>query len=135
MGDDRRRVVIDLPTFPPSVNHLWRRSRNGRIHVSSAGRSFRSFVRVSCLRDGTPRLEGELTFEAAVFFPDHRRRDLDNILKALLDAFEHAGIYHDDSQIVDLRIRREGYETGGRVFVRISEMEERTDNAKRRNQA
>jgi crossover junction endodeoxyribonuclease RusA len=42
--------------------------------------------------------------EIAANQPDNRRRDLDNYLKAPLDALMSAGVYEDDSQIVDLRI-------------------------------
>lgn len=38
--------------------------------------------------------------------PDRRRRDLDNLLKALLDMLQHAEVYNDDYQVADLRIRR-----------------------------
>lgn len=45
-----------------------------------------------------------LTIDA--YPPDRRKRDLDNILKSLLDALQHAGIYSDDSQIDILKISR-----------------------------
>ena len=44
----------------------------------------------------------------AAYMPDLRRRDLDNMFKAPLDALGHAGVYADDSQIHDLRIYRAG---------------------------
>ena len=49
---------------------------------------------------------GNIAVEIEAFMPDRRKRDLDNILKALLDALTHAGVWADDSQIVDLRIRK-----------------------------
>jgi crossover junction endodeoxyribonuclease RusA len=50
------------------------------------------------------------------WLPDRRRRDLDNLLKAVQDALAHAGVYDDDSQIVDLRIRRAGID---RAYPRL----------------
>lgn len=38
--------------------------------------------------------------------PDKRKRDLDNYLKATLDAMTHAGVFVDDSQIDALSIER-----------------------------
>lgn len=41
-------------------------------------------------------------------FPDLRRRDLDNLLKAPLDALTASGMWDDDSQIHALAIRKAG---------------------------
>lgn len=46
--------------------------------------------------------------EVLAFMPDAKRRDLDNLLKAPLDAMQHAGIYLDDSQIRRLLIEHAG---------------------------
>ena len=56
-------------------------------------------------------VRGELRGEA--------RRDLDNLLKGLLDALTHAGLWLDDSQVADLRIRR-APTIGGMVKVRVT---------------
>jgi crossover junction endodeoxyribonuclease RusA len=60
-----------------------------------------------------------LRVEIEAWPPDKRKRDLDNILKSLLDALTYAGIWEDDSQIDDLRIYRATI--GGMVKVRIYE--------------
>jgi len=54
--------------------------------------------------------------------PDKRRRDLDNMLKAVLDALEHAKVYENDSQIDDLRITRLPPEKPGRIIVTVTEI-------------
>jgi crossover junction endodeoxyribonuclease RusA len=58
--------------------------------------------------------------------PDRRGRDVDNFHKAILDALEHAEVYHNDNQVRDLRIRWDVSETGqiittpgGRAVIRI----------------
>jgi crossover junction endodeoxyribonuclease RusA len=56
------------------------------------------------------------------FPPDRRRRDLDNIQKALLDSLEHAGVYADDNQIDLLIARRQARFDGGQVLVRLGDM-------------
>jgi crossover junction endodeoxyribonuclease RusA len=55
--------------------------------------------------------------------PDRRRRDLDNAMKALLDALGHGGVYEDDGQIDRLEIERGTVVPGGKVVVRITSME------------
>jgi crossover junction endodeoxyribonuclease RusA len=56
------------------------------------------------------------------FPPDRRRRDLDNLQKAVLDSLAHAGIYADDSQVDLLVVRRREPLAGGKVRVRVEHL-------------
>jgi crossover junction endodeoxyribonuclease RusA len=47
---------------------------------------------------------GKVVVTYAIVRPDNRRRDLDNLLKALNDALVKMHIIEDDSKIFDLRI-------------------------------
>lgn len=110
--------AIVLP-WPPSINHYWRRSKNGMMHISAEGVAFREAVHWQVLQQCPLKsLQGDLSVDIEAFMPDRRRRDLDNILKALLDAITHAGVWMDDSQIVDLRIRK-AKTIAGMVKVKI----------------
>ena len=108
---------FSLP-WPPSVNHYWRMFNN-RMLISRQGRTYRNDVVKILLGLGSPRLEHEIVMDLIAHFPDNRRRDLDNLLKGPLDAICHAGVYRDDSQIIDLRIRRGDLVSGGRIDVSI----------------
>jgi crossover junction endodeoxyribonuclease RusA len=55
--------------------------------------------------------------------PDRRRRDLDNVLKAILDGIQHAGIIEDDAQVESLSARWTVSEPPGFVVLRISDLE------------
>ena len=55
--------------------------------------------------------------------PDKRRRDLDNILKALLDSLVHAGVLIDDEIIDELHIIRLPPAAPGTVFITITPRE------------
>jgi crossover junction endodeoxyribonuclease RusA len=58
-----------------------------------------------------------------VFFPDRRVRDLDNLLKGVLDGLVAAGVMLDDSQIHDLRVVNSGeIVTGGKIVVSVWEI-------------
>jgi len=54
----------------------------------------------------------------AAYMPDKRRRDVDNICKAVLDALGAGGLYDDDSQVHDLHVFRAGYhKPSGKIIV------------------
>ncbi|GAB5406520.1 MAG: hypothetical protein Aurels2KO_47510 [Aureliella sp.] len=97
-------IRLRLP-FPPSVNHYWRHVGN-RVLISRAGREYRSTVKSLMQRDQIKPLDDELIVRIGLIPPDRRRRDIDNSLKALLDAMQAGGAYHDDSQIMKLCIEK-----------------------------
>ena len=70
----------------------------------------------------TKHFEGKMCVVIEAWRPDYRRRDLDNLLKATLDGLAHAGVYDDDSQIVDLRIYW-APDIGGMPKIKIEEVE------------
>ena len=114
------RLELDLPP-PPSVNHYYR-SVNGGAIISKEGRQYRKdvcqLIPFMVSRNSLP-LAGRLTVSVTYYPPDRRRRDLDNLLKPLLDALLKAGVYLDDEQIDDLRVRRGPVVAGGKVEVII----------------
>jgi crossover junction endodeoxyribonuclease RusA len=86
---------LELP-FPPSVNHLWRRVGH-RTLLSRGGRTFRRAVQAALAARGVRPIAGRLAVTIDVHPPDRRRRDIDNVQKALLDALAHGGADADDS--------------------------------------
>lgn len=113
---------LELP-YPPSMNHYWRRV-GARTLISRGGRAFREAVCSILATRGVRPLDGPLEIVIDVFPPDHRRRDIDNLQKALLDALQHGGAYHDDSQIVSLTITKREVVPDGRTHVSIGRVED-----------
>ena len=121
--------MIRLP-YPPTVNTYWRSTCRGKyltVYTTAKGKQYRKgtmgVILVASERVTTGHKDS-LAVTIDVTFPDRRKRDLDNILKALLDALQHAGVYEDDSQIKDLRIRAVGVEKPGWVEVEWKPIEE-----------
>lgn len=115
-------TTLALP-YPPSTNTYWRHV-GARVLISARGRIYRREVGQAVLlaqaqgQVGRQPLASRLAVTIEVQPPDRRRRDLDNLTKALLDALTHAGVWLDDSQIDELRLIRLGPVPGGRVVVK-----------------
>ena len=116
---------VTLP-WPPTINTYWRHKITGRlatVYITQQGKQYRqavnNLVLEAAMLQRYHKATGPLRVEIEAYPPDRRKRDLDNILKSLLDSLTHAGVWEDDSQIQDLRI----YKTSiaGMVKVRIYE--------------
>ena len=113
-------IELELP-FPPSVNHYYRRV-GPRTLISREGRAYRERVCAILTALGIKPMAGPLDVQVEIYPPDRRRRDIDNVQKALFDALEHAGAYKNDSQIVRLAIEKCTPVAGGRTIVRIGKL-------------
>ena len=116
---------VTLP-WPPTINTYWRHKIIGRlatVYITPEGRQYRkavnNLVLEAAMLQRYLKATGPLRVEIEAYPPDRRKRDLDNILKSLLDSLTHAGVWEDDSQIDDLRIYRSTI--AGMVKVRIYE--------------
>jgi len=120
ISKNENAITLTMP-WPPSVNKYWR-TFQGRMIISAEGRSYRKAVADQVLiQRGAKHYTGKLRVQIEAFRPDNRRRDLDNLLKAVLDGCTHAGVWEDDSNIVDLRIYW-AESIGGMLKVKVSEV-------------
>lgn len=112
--------TLTLP-YPPSVNSYYGNTRPVRVYIKKKGRDYRKFVvnNFNTSNSLTQRLQVEIS----LFPPDKRKRDLDNILKCLLDSLTHSGVYKDDSQIDILIVRRKEVVKNGSCIVSFSSMD------------
>ena len=111
-------VIFDLP-LPPSMNTYWRNFR-GRTILSKAGRQFKADVSKCVIAQKVPKL-GISRLKVLIYLhpKDRRKIDLDNRLKACLDALQNAGVFDDDEQIDHLTIQRATIKSGGGATVAI----------------
>lgn len=120
-------IKLTLP-YPPTINHYYGNRKGGGKYIKPKGRAFREKVRYAVLMNRMGMvllpLEMPISMSVGVYPPDNRKRDLDNVIKALQDSLQLADVYKDDCQISYLQVKRQEVLRGGRVEVKIWEFEE-----------
>ena len=117
---------MDVQSFvlpwPVSVNALYR-SVKGRVQVSEKARAWKAQAMArldSSRRFGVDwPLAGRLGVLIEAYSPNRRARDLDNLIKAVLDAGNRS-LWLDDKQIDDIRIVRMEPDPYRRGFIRLT---------------
>lgn len=120
-------VALSLP-WPPTVNTYYRHivmKGVPRTLISADGRAYRAEVAARVLiARAAKRLNTRLSLRIEAFPPDRRARDLDNILKGLLDALTQAGVIEDDSLFDEIHLKRGPVCKPGGVSVFITSLEQ-----------
>jgi crossover junction endodeoxyribonuclease RusA len=121
LGENLRRLDFMLP-WPPTTNNLYRttggkrfKTREARAYLDRCAEAFYEQPGIAGARILTP-----LALDLVLHAPDKRAYDIDNRLKALLDALQHHEVYKNDSQVQALRVHRcTPYPPAGRVAVAL----------------
>ncbi|RKS87310.1 crossover junction endodeoxyribonuclease RusA [Orbus hercynius] len=114
-------IKLTLP-YPPTVNHYWGAVGNRR-YIKPQGIQFRNEVTGIVLQNkANKKLSERIRVDINAYMPDRRKRDLDNINKAIFDALTHSGVIIDDDQIDILHSERKEVLKGGKIEIIISEI-------------
>jgi len=108
-------ITLVLP-YPPTVNHMYRRAR-GHLALTPEALAFRHAVRMIAMVQGVTPILGPVAVFLDVYRP-RRRGDLDNILKATLDALNGIA-YRDDEQVCRIEANRYDDKRSPRVEVSV----------------
>jgi len=115
--------TITLP-WPPSVNTYWRTPRSGKLAgmtmLSVKAREYRKAA-VEAIGQRLP-ITSRTAVSILLCAPTRRSYDLDNHVKAILDALTHAHFWLDDSQVDRLTVVRGFPGKPGSALVKIEEM-------------
>jgi len=109
-ASDGGELVLELP-MPPSVNSLF---RNVPGHGRAKTKLYKDWIKEAhwmliAQRNQSKkrhkRIDGNVSVEVKAYRAGSKRRDLDNILKALLDLLTNTQTIADDSQVVEINAR------------------------------
>ncbi len=125
MADLPAALVFVVPG-PPQPKERPRTGKRGNVYTPDGTRSYEQTVRVHALRAvascGWQREPADrYTVTLAVYFPDERRRDLDNVCKAVLDGCNGVA-FADDSEVDEVHMVRAVDRERPRIEVRVSRL-------------
>jgi crossover junction endodeoxyribonuclease RusA len=124
-------MILVLP-YPPSVNHYWKHAViNNRptVYISKEGKQFTTAVRAAVLESGygfNP-LQSRLSVSIEIYPKNKRAFDIDNSVKATLDALTKSRVWADDSQIDELHVKRMSAVKPGYCTVTITELTQQNE--------
>ena len=107
---------------PPSTNTYYRKSRQGHMYLSPAGRRFRNVVH-SHLEKCRWKARGRVHMTMDFYFKGVVRRDIDNYIKPTIDAFKDK-VMGDDECVDKLTVRKAYNCAENYIYVCIREITE-----------
>ena len=101
-------MTITIPGKPQPKQRA-RRGKGGRWYTPKETKAFESSVGAYAWHGVCQQkwwdLDGRFAVELDIYFPDKRRRDIDNVAKSVLDGCNGI-LWDDDSQVVELVLKR-----------------------------
>ena len=125
MTDESWSLIMTLP-YPPSINKYWLLNRNGSRRLSADAVDFRNSVIAEFYKfSWRNQMTGMCTVVIDEYPKNRIRRDRDNVIKPILDALTHAGVWEDDEQVYKLLVRKHGPDEHkkGYVTVKVKEID------------
>jgi crossover junction endodeoxyribonuclease RusA len=112
-------TTITLP-LPISTNRIWRAGRGGHVYRSPQYRAWVTEAGWSLRAQRPKSVAGPVSVTIAAGRPDRRRRDVDNLAKALLDLLVQHRVLEDDSKVTSFAARWDSSIAPGRVAVTVA---------------
>ena len=98
------KTIIELP-YPPSVNRIWRVGKNKRVYKDPAYTKWIEVCQYMIFAKKTVPVLGNYRLLIEAKKPDKRKRDIDNIIKAISDVLETCGIVENDCYCQEVTAR------------------------------
>jgi crossover junction endodeoxyribonuclease RusA len=94
---------VELP-YPPSLNNAFSQTRGGKRFKSRRYTAWRTAAMWTIKAAGLRKATGPVHLLVTVCPPDKRARDIDNLLKPIVDSLVASGVIADDSNRYVLKI-------------------------------
>ena len=95
-------MIINLDFVPVSVNCSYR-NRGNKPYLSSCRREFQKKMMTAL--QNKEKIHGKVSLDIVFCFDDKRKRDLDNLLKPLIDCLKNV-VIEDDCMIFSIKCEK-----------------------------
>lgn len=116
-------TIFCIPGTPVGKQRPRFDSRTKRTYTPKKTVGYEHLVRLYAKQAKVPHFEGHIVVSISLYMPDARQRDCDNAAKSITDALNKVA-WKDDSQIVELHIRKRIDRTNPRAVVTIEQFRE-----------
>lgn len=112
------KIELELP-WPNSLNDMYGYFK-GRVVLKKKGKDYKEKVfRIVFSKGCDYQIDVPIVVNINLHPPTHRAYDIDNFNKVLFDALTNAGVWKDDSHIVEAHIYKRNVSVGGRIIIVI----------------
>lgn len=115
------KTTLSLP-FPPSVNRLWRVGKGKRVYKDPSYTRWIAQCEAEIFAQRLTPILGSYRLQIDATRPDKRKRDIDNIIKAVSDVLQHTGIIENDHLCVEVTAR--WVKDGPPVLINVDKTED-----------
>ncbi len=118
-------VVLKLSQVPVPKSNRYIRRRGGKVFKPPRVRNWevKALWEIKQQYKGNP-IEERVSVDITFILPNHRKRDIDNMLKSLWDILEKAGVIRNDNLIYEVRTLKKIEKNKEGVIIRIKEFSE-----------
>jgi crossover junction endodeoxyribonuclease RusA len=113
---EKMSVTLPYPHYI-SVNECWKKNRK-RVYLNALVKVYRHEVHYLCFNKKKFGKD-EVKIIIKMYPPDNRIRNIDNILKVVFDALEHAGVVDNDNQFTRMYLARQPKVKDGKLEITI----------------
>jgi len=122
---DEKMIELRLSLLPVPKSNRYIRKKGGKVFKPPRVKNWevRALWEIKEQYKGEP-LVSKLSVYVELVLPNHRRRDIDNMLKSLWDILEKGGVIKNDSQIYEVRTIKRVIKGQQCTIVRIGEFKD-----------
>ena len=127
---DEKMIELRLSLLPVPKSNRYIRKKGGKVFKPPRVKNWevRALWEIKEQYKGEP-LVSKLSVYVELVLPNHRRRDIDNMLKSLWDILEKGGVIKNDSQIYEVRTIKRVIKGQQCTIERIGEFKDAVEGA------